>query len=175
MRDAFNMNKQQAIASVTNYSQIQMFNVGQKNQANIQNQQTAAGLDTAFAQMQNARDLTASQIASNERIAERARSTQLGLAGLEAKYRAKNPQAGSLGFFRELGGGDAVKGLGIYSKTMGVEAKGDEAMIANYMKNPTALMALETTDPKLAAQIKQRIQMQLLQPVNLPANAPVLP
>lgn len=175
MRDAFNMNKNQAIASVTNYMQIQQFNVGQKNQAEMHNQSTAAGLDTAYANMANQRTLTANQIASNERIAERARSTQLGIAGLEAEYRKNNPQAGSLGFFREIGKGDPVKGMEIYSKTMGVEAKGDEAMIANYMKNPTALMALETTDPKLAAQIKQRIKMQLLQPVNLPANAPVLP
>jgi hypothetical protein len=58
---------------------------------------------------------------------------------------------------------------------LGPEAKGDEAMIANYMKIPTALMALESIDPKLAAQIKQKIQMQMLQPVNLPANAPMLP
>ena len=175
MRDAFNMSRQQAIASVTNYSQVQMFNVGQKNQAEIQNQQTAAGLDTAYANMANQRTLSANQIASNERIAERARSTHLGLAGLEAKYKKENPQAGSLGFFRELGGGDPVKGLGVYSKTMGVEAKGDEALVANYIKNPTALKLLEATDPKLAAQIKQKIQMQMVQPVNLPANASVLP
>jgi hypothetical protein len=170
MRDAFNMNKNQALASVTNYMQIQQFNVGQKNQAEMHNQSTAAGLDTAYAQMANQRTLTANQIASNERIAERARSTQLGLAALEAKYKQQNPAAGSLGFFREIGKGDPVKGMEIYSRSLGPEAKGDEALVASYIKNPTALMALEATDPKLAAQIKQKIQMQMLQPLAKPAD-----
>jgi hypothetical protein len=48
-------------------------------------------------------------------------------------------------------------------------------LVASYIKNPTALMALEATDPQLAAQIKQKIKMQMLQPVNLPKDAPVLP
>ena len=174
-REQYGLNKQQAISFVSNSMQLKTFNVGEKNKALAQNQQTAVTLDTVAAQMQNARDLTASQIASNERISERTRATQLGIARLEADYRAKNPAAGSLGFFRELGGGDAVKGLGIYSKNMGVEAKGDEALVANYIKNPTALMALQATDPELANYIKQKIKMQMLKPVNLPANAPVLP
>ena len=160
MRDAFNMNKQQAIASVTNYSQIQMFNVGQKNQANIQNQQTAAGIDTAYAQMANQRSIAAD-----------AKNTQLGLAALEAKYKKDNPQAGSLGFFKALTpDGDPVKGMELYSKSLGPEAKGDEALVASYIKNPTALLALEATDPVLAAQIKQKIKLQMLQPVTKPAD-----
>jgi len=74
MRDAFNMNKQQAIASVTTYAQIQTFNVGEKNKAAAQNQQTAAGIDTAYAQMANA---SANSARSN--------ATQLGIAALQAK------------------------------------------------------------------------------------------
>ena len=163
-REQYGLNKQQAISFVSNSMQMQQFNVGEKNRAAAQNQQTAANIDTAYAQMAN-----------QASIAEKARSTQLGIAGLEAKYRKNNPQAGSLGFFREIGKGDPVKGMEIYSRSLGPEAKGDEAMIANYMKNPTALMALEATDPDLAKYIKQKIKMQMVQPVNLPANAPMLP
>ena len=163
-REQYGLNKQQAISFVSNSMQMQQFNIGEKNRAAAQNQQTAANIDTAYAQMAN-----------QASIAEKARSTQLGIAGLEAKYRKNNPQAGSLGFFREIGKGDPVKGMEIYSRSLGPEAKGDEALVASYIKNPTALMALEATDPKLAAQIKQKIKMQMLQPVNLPANAPVLP
>ena len=158
-REQYGLNKQQAISFVSNSMQLQQFNVGEKNRAAAQNQQTAANIDTAYAQMAN-----------QASIAEKARSTQLGIAGLEAKYRKENPQAGSLGFFREIGKGDPVKGMEIYSRSLGPEAKGDEAMIANYMKNPTALMALESIDPKLAAQIKQKIQMQMLQPLAKPAD-----
>ena len=163
-REQYGLNKQQAISFVSNSMQMQQFNIGEKNRAAAQNQQTAANIDTAYAQMAN-----------QANIAEKARSTQLGIAGLEAKYRKNNPQAGSLGFFREIGKGDPVKGMEIYSRSLGPEAKGDEALVASYIKNPTALLALEATDPKLAAQIKQKIQMQMVQPVNLPTNAPVLP
>jgi len=84
-REQYGLNKQQAISFVSNSMQLKTFNVGEKNKALAQNQQTAANLDTAFAQMQNARDLTASQIASNERVAERTRATQLGIARLQAQ------------------------------------------------------------------------------------------
>lgn len=158
-REQYGLNKQQALSFFTNSQVANQFNVSEKNKAAAQNQQTAANIDTAYAQMAN-----------QASIAERARSTQLGIAGLEAKYRKENPQAGSLGFFREIGKGDPVKGMEIYSRSLGPEAKGDEALVASYIKNPTALMALETTDPKLAAQIKQKIQMQLLQPLTKPGD-----
>ena len=48
--------------------------------------------------------------------------------------------------------------------------RGDDALIAPYMKDPTALMLLEKTHPELAAQIRQKIKMRLLQPVNIPTN-----
>lgn len=158
-REQYGLNKQQAISFVSNSMQMQQFNIGEKNRAAAQNQQTAANIDTAYAQMAN-----------QASIAEKARSTQLGIAGLEAKYRKENPQAGSLGFFREIGKGDPVKGMEIYSRSLGPEAKGDEALVASYIKNPTALLALEATDPKLAAQIKQKIQMQMLQPLAKPGD-----
>ena len=158
-REQYGLNRQQAISFVSNSMQMQQFNIGEKNRAAAQNQQTAANIDTAYAQMAN-----------QASIAEKARSTQLGIAGLEAKYRKNNPQAGSLGFFREIGKGDPVKGMEIYSRSLGPEAKGDEALVASYIKNPTALLALEATDPKLAAQIKQKIQMQMLQPLAKPGD-----
>jgi hypothetical protein len=48
--------------------------------------------------------------------------------------------------------------------------RGDDALIAPYMKDPVALSLLEQTHPALAAQIKQRIQMRLLQPQTNPGN-----
>jgi hypothetical protein len=153
MRDAFNMNKQQAIASVTTYAQIQQFNVGEKNKAAAQNQQTAAGLDTAYAQMANQRD-----------IAERARSTQLGLAGLEAKYRQDNPAAGSLNFYRQLGGGDPVKGLAAYSSAMGPEGKGTEAILLDWQKkSPIEKQMARKADPIGSAALDRQLQERVLQ------------
>jgi hypothetical protein len=158
-REQYGLNKNQAISFFTNSQLAQQFNVSEKNRAAAQNQQTAANIDTAYAQMAN-----------QASIAEKARSTQLGIAALEAKYKKDNPAAGSLGFFREIGKGDPVKGMELYSRSLGPEAKGDEALVASYIKNPTALMALEATDPKLAAQIKQKIQMQMLQPLAKPGD-----
>jgi hypothetical protein len=158
-REQYGLNKNQALSFFTNSQLAQQFNVSEKNRAAAQNQQTAANIDTAYAQMAN-----------QASIAEKARSTQLGIAALEAKYKKDNPAAGSLGFFREIGKGDPVKGMELYSRSLGPEAKGDEALVASYIKNPTALMALEATDPKLAAQIKQKIQMQMLQPLAKPGD-----
>jgi hypothetical protein len=158
-REQYGLNKNQALSFFTNSQLAQQFNVSEKNRAAAQNQQTAANIDTAYAQMAN-----------QASIAEKARSTQLGIAALEAKYKKDNPAAGSLGFFREIGKGDPVKGMELYSRSLGPEAKGDEALVASYIKNPTALIALEATDPKLAAQIKQKIQMQMLQPQAKPGD-----
>lgn len=155
----YGLNRQQAISFVTNSQLAQQFNVSEKNRANAQNQQTAANID-----------MSALDRESRERTEANRNKTQLGLAALEAKYRASNPAAGSLGFFREIGKGDPVKGMKIYSENLGPEAKGDDALIAPYMKDPTALMLLEKTHPELAAQIKQKIQMRLLQPQTNPGD-----
>lgn len=153
MRDAFNMNKQQAIASVTTYAQIQQFNVGEKNKAAAQNQSTAAGIDTAYAQMAN-----------QASIAERARSTQLGIAGLEAAYRKANPPAGSLEFYRQLGGGDATKGLEIFSKSLGPSGKGDEAILLDWQKkSPIEKQMARKIDPIGSAQLDRLLQNRVLQ------------
>jgi len=153
MRDAFNMNKQQAIASVTTYAQIQQFNVGEKNKAEAQNQQTAANIDTAYAQMANANAISA-----------RSNATQLGIAGLEGKYRQENPAAGSLNFYRQLGGGDATKGLELFSKSLGPSGKGDEAILLDWQKkSPIEKQMARKIDPIGSAQLDRLLQDRVLQ------------
>ena len=152
-REQYGLNRQQAISFVSNSMQMQQFNVGQKNQAAMHNQSTAAGIDTAYAQMANARDIAAMQ-----------QKTHLGLAALEAKYKKENPAAGSLGFYRELGGGDPVKGLGVYSKNLGPEAKGEEALVLAWakMSEPEKMLARKT-DPLGSAQKDRLLQQRMLQ------------
>ena len=152
-REQYGLNRQQAISFVSNSMQMQQFNVGQKNQAAMHNQQTAANIDTAYAQMANQRD-----------IADKARSTQLGIAALEAKYRKDNPAAGSLGFFRELGGGDPVKGMKLYSEGLGPEAKGIEADILAWSKtSEPEKMVARKFDPMGSAQKDRLLRERLLQ------------
>jgi len=139
MQQQYGLKHAEGLALVSNSYALDRFNVEQK---------------TAYAQMANQRAIQGDQT-----------RMQLGIHALEAKYRAANPTAGSLGFFKALApDGNPVKGMEIYSKSMGVEAKGDEALVASYIKNPTALLALEATDPELARYIKQKIKMQLVRP-----------
>jgi len=152
-REQYGLNKQQAISFVSNSMQIQQFNVNQKNQIGIHNQTTAAGIDTAYAQMANQRDIAANQ-----------NRTQLGLHALEAKYRAANPAAGSLGFFRELGKGDPVKGMEVYSRSLGPEGKGIEADILDWSKKSEAdKMLARKMDPMGSAVKDQKLKERLLQ------------
>jgi hypothetical protein len=152
-REQYGLNKQQAISFFSNSMQMQQFNVGQKNQALMHNQATAAGIDTAYAQMANQRDIAGMQTKAH-----------LGLAALEAKYRAENPAAGSLGFFKQLGGGDAVKGMKIYSESLGPEAKGIEADILDWSKKSEAdKMLARKMDPMGSAVKDQKLKERLLQ------------
>lgn len=59
----------------------------------------------------------------------------------------------------------------IDAQTAATGMRGDDALIANYIKNPVALKLLEQSDPQLAAQIKQRIQAMALQPQATPTGA----
>ena len=149
----YNLNRQQAISFVSNSMQMKQFNVGQKNQAAIHNQSTAAGIDTAYAQMANA-----------DRIAARSTATQLGVAGLEAAYRKANPPAGSLEFYKQLGGGDATKGLEIFSKSLGPSGKGDEAILLDWQKkSPIEKQMARKLDPIGSAQLDRLLQERVLQ------------
>ena len=73
--------------------------------------------------------------------------------------------------YSKLGDGNLEAGLRKYGEIMGPEGKGDAALVATYAKNPMALKLLEQTDPQLAAQIKQKIQMMMLQPQSTPTGA----
>ena len=149
----YNLNRQQAISFVSNSMQMKQFNVGQKNQAEIHNQSTAANIDTAYAQMANA-----------DRIAARSTATQLGVAGLEAAYRKANPPAGSLEFYKQLGGGDATKGLEIFSKSLGPSGKGDEAILLDWQKkSPIEKQMARRLDPIGSAQLDRLLQERVLQ------------
>lgn len=151
-REQYGLNRNQAISFVSNSMQMQQFNVNAKNQAAIHNQSTAAGIDTAYAQMANARA-----------IADKQMNTHLGLAALEAKYRADNPTAGSYGFYKKIGGGDPVKGMKIYSENMGPEAKGDEALLLSWAKmSEIEKNIARKTDPIGSAQKDQLLQKRLL-------------
>lgn len=151
-REEYGLNRQQAISFVSNSMQMQQFNVGQKNQAAMHNQSTAAGIDTAYAQMATQRDIAAQQM-----------KTHLGIAALEAKYRAENPAAGSLGFFKQLGGGDAVRGMKIYSESLGPEVKGEEALLLDWSKKSEADKLLaRKLDPIGSAQKDRALQQRLI-------------
>jgi hypothetical protein len=66
---------------------------------------------------------------------------------------------------------DKLFGRKMDLQTAAAGLRGDDALIAPYMKDPTALLLLEQTHPGLlAAQIKQKIQMRLLQPQANPAD-----
>jgi hypothetical protein len=153
-REQYGLNRNQAISFVSNSMQMQQFNVGQKNQAAMHNQQTAANIDTAYAQMANQRD-----------IADKARSTQLGIAALEAKYRKDNPAAGSLGFFKALApDGDPVKGMKLYSESLGPEGKGSEAILLDWQKkSPIEKQMARKLDPMGSAQLDRQLQERVLQ------------
>jgi hypothetical protein len=72
---------------------------------------------------------------------------------------------------RDLGGKSGLEaGLKKYSEIMGPEGKGLAALIANYAKDPTALKLLETTDPALAAIVKQQMQNMLVQSQSAPSG-----
>ena len=164
MRENFNLKHAEGLAFVNNSYMLEKFNAEQTTSANIHNQSTRAALDTAAANR-----------ASQEGISARSNATQLGLAALEAKYRASNPAAGSLGFFKALApDGDPVKGMKIYSENLGPESKGINAFALEAIKDPSLLPRLEAgsaQDRQLAASIKQHMQGMMVSPVNLPSGA----
>lgn len=152
-REQYGLNKQQAISFVSNSMQIQQFNVNQKNQIGIHNQTTAAGIDTAYAQMANQRAIQGDQA-----------RMQLGIHALEAKYRAANPAAGSIGFYKYLGDGDAKKGMKVYSESLGPEAKGIEADILAWSKaSEPEKMTARKFDPMGSAQKDRLLRERLIQ------------
>ena len=146
MRENFNLAHAQGLAFVTNSFAIDRFNIEQK---------------TAYANMDNQRAIEGNKTRMH-----------LELAKLEAAYRASNPAAGTLKFYKAFSHeGDAIKGLEAYYNAVG-GTKSDAALIAPYLNHPEKLAALEAVDPVLAAQIKQKIKMRLLQPENISKDDP---
>jgi hypothetical protein len=74
MREQYGLKHNEGLAFVNNSYMLEKFNAEQTTSANIHNQSTRAGLDTA-----------ALNRASQEGISARSNATQLGLAALEAK------------------------------------------------------------------------------------------
>ena len=69
----------------------------------------------------------------------------------------------------QLGGkGGLEAGLRKYSEIMGPEGKGLASLVTKYAADPTALKLLETSDPAMAALVKQQMQQMLLQPQSKP-------
>lgn len=152
MREQYGLKHNEGLSFVTNSYMLEKFNAEQKTNVAIHNQSTAAGLDTAYAQMANQRDIAGMQTRAH-----------LGLAALEAKYRAENPAAGSLGFYKMLGDGDPIKGLKVYSESMGPEAKGEEALVLAWQKTPEDQKILaRKLDPMGSAQKDRLLQQHLL-------------
>jgi hypothetical protein len=93
---------------------------------------------------------TMAELQSRENIANAQIQAQRALAG----------SSGQLGLFRELGGGDAAKGLGVYANVMGPEARGLQGLLAKYA-DPMKLMALKTTDPDLYNYVRAQLSAQI--------------
>ena len=139
---AYDLSRQQAISFVSNSLQLQQFNTNAVNQAASQSMQ---------AQLQ-------ADIAANQN------KMQAGLASLELGYKKANPPAGSLEFYRQLGGGDATKGLEIFSKSLGPSGKGDEAILLDWQKkSPIEKQMARKIDPIGSAQLDRLLQDRVLQ------------
>jgi len=114
-------------------------------------------------------------VASNITVAEagKTRAFQAGEGALDrqSRERVAGMPSGVERMARDLGGKDGLEaGLKKYSALMGTDSKGLSSLITAYAKDPTALKLLESTDPALAALVKQQMQGMLLQPSNTPTG-----
>jgi hypothetical protein len=139
---AYDLNRQQGLSFISNSLTLKQFNVNAKNQAASQSMQAQLQAD----------------------IAADAKRTQYGLAALELGYKKANPPAGSLEFYRQLGGGDATKGLEIFSKSLGPSGKGDEAILLDWQKkSPIEKQMARKIDPIGSALLDRQLQERVLQ------------
>ena len=139
---AYDLNVKQATAFISNSLTLKQFNVGEQNKAASQGMQAQLQAD----------------------IAADTKNTQLGLAALELGYKKANPPAGSLEFYRQLGGGDATKGLELFSKSLGPSGKGDEAILLDWQKkSPIEKQMARKIDPIGSAALDRQLQERVLQ------------
>ena len=86
-----------------------------------------------------------------------------------SRERAAAAPTGMERMATQLGGkGGLEAGLRKYSEIMGPEGKGLASLVTKYAADPTALKLLETSDPAMAALVKQQMQQMLLQPQSKP-------
>ena len=130
------------------------------------------GVETAIGvQRDDFRAAVASNIAVKGQQDTRAFQASEGALDRQSRERAASAPSGVERLAMQLGGKDGLEaGLKKYSEIMGPEGKGLATLVANYAKDPTSLKLLETTDPALAALIKQQIQNMLLQPQSKPTG-----
>ena len=104
---------------------------------------------------------TASDIASAQAALDR-----------QSRERIAGAPTGMERMATQLGGkGGLEAGLRKYSEIMGPEGKGLASLVTKYAADPTALKLLETSDPAMAALVKQQMQQMLLQPQSKPTGA----
>ena len=109
----------------------------------------------------DARAATASDIASAQAALDR-----------QSRERVAGAPTGMERMATQLGGkGGLEAGLRKYSEIMGPEGKGLASLVTKYAADPTALKLLETSDPAMAALVKQQMQQMLLQPQSKPTGA----
>jgi hypothetical protein len=139
MREQYGLKHAEGLAFVSNSYALDRFNIEQK---------------TSYAQMGNQRDIAAMQ-----------NRTHLGLAALEAKYKRDNPSAGSLGFYKQLATNpEAIKGMKLYSESLGPEAKGEEAILLDWSKKTPIEKEFERKKDPMGSAVKDRkLQERLLQ------------
>jgi hypothetical protein len=89
----------------------------------------------------------------------------------QSRERVAGMPSGVERMARDLGKGNLEVGLKKYSELMGADSKGISSLVTAYAKDPTALKILETSDPALAALVKQAMQGMLLQPQSKPTGA----
>ena len=130
------------------------------------------GVETAIGvQRDDFRAAVTSNIVRQEADKTRKLTASEGALDRQSRERAASAPSGVERLAMQLGGKDGLEaGLKKYSEIMGPEGKGLATLVANYAKDPTSLKLLETTDPALAALIKQQIQNMLLQPQSKPTG-----
>jgi hypothetical protein len=118
----------------------------------------------------NARSENETQMQANKSVFEQNTQTQRQREADAAALERIRMQVNAPSTEERVLSNDKLFGRKMDLQTAAAGLRGDDALIAPYMKDPTALLLLEQTHPLLAAQIKQKIQMRLLQPQANPAD-----
>jgi hypothetical protein len=118
----------------------------------------------------NARSQNEMQMQANKTLFEQSAQAQRDAANNAAALERTRMQVNAPSAEERVLSNDKLFGRKMDLQTAATGLRGDDALIAPYMKDPVALSLLEQTNPLLAAQIKQKIQMRLMQPQANPAS-----